>query len=103
MKTNMTFHASVERFDRICFLIDLFKGDFGKPLISIAHTDKPVKEELTSNGIVIVRNLEDVVITMYLCSIKKAQYFGSVSGKMLTDNQWKQIKANQKYSQYMAA
>lgn len=103
MKTNMTFHASVERFDRICILIDLFNGDFGRPLICITNDKNAVKEELTTNGIVIVRNLEDVVITMYLCSIKKAQYFGAVSGKMLTDNQWKQIKANQKYSHLMAA
>ena len=98
MTSGMTIHASVERYDRISAIIDLFNGDFGETIIKVWEERRKTFQELTSNGIVIVRTADDTVITMYLCSVQRAKFFRAASGKTLTRNQWKRIEANQKFA-----
>lgn len=97
MKMTMTKHAKVERYDRICAIIDLFNGDLGETLIT-SPSDSPDKvQELTTKGVVIIRTLDNLLVTMYLCNPSKAKFFGASSGKMLTRAMWKRIYDNQKY------
>ena len=95
--TVMTRHASVERFDRISKIIDIFNGDFGETIIRVKDEKDGHWQELTTNGVFVVKGRDNVVITMFICSIKQANYFVAASGKMLTKNQWKRIRNNQKY------
>ena len=102
MTRNMSRHASVDRFDRISAIIDLFKGDFGEVIIRVWDEKYNNYQELTSNGVVIARGEDGTVVTMYLCNIQKAKFFGASSGVMLTRNQWKRIQENQKYQKLCA-
>ena len=102
MKTNMSKHAQIDRYDRISAIIDLFNGDIGETIIRLWDDGHGTFQELTSKGVVIARGEDGTVVTMYLCNLRKAQYFGAVSGKMLTRNQWKRIQENQKYNKLLA-
>ena len=97
MKANMTKHAKIDRYDRICAIVDLFNGDIGETVIRVWSKKYNSFQELTSNGVVISRSANDMIITMFLCNMDKARYFCASSGKELTKNQWKRIKENQKY------
>lgn len=102
MKANMSKHARVDRFDRISAIIDLFNGDFGETIIRVWDEKYNNFQELTSNGIVIARGADGTVVTMFLCNIQRAKFFGATSGVMLTRNQWKRIQENQKYMKLCA-
>ena len=102
MKTNMTKHASIERYDRICAIIDLFNGDLGDTIVKVWDEKYNTFQELTSNGVVIARGADGVVVTMFLCNVQRARFFGAASGVMLTRNQWKRIQENQKYAKLIA-
>ena len=95
--TMMTRHASVDRFDRISKIIDLLNGDFGETIIRVRDDRDGNWQELTTNGVFVVKGRDNVIITMFLCSVKQANYMIAASGKMLTKNQWRRIRDNQKY------
>jgi len=101
MKLIMTNHAKVERYDRICAIVDLFNGDLGEVVISTAGCQEGRIQELTSKGVVIVRSTDNVLITMFLCNVNKAKFF-ETQGKFLTRAMWERIKANQKYQKLAA-
>ena len=99
MTMKMTKHAQIERYDRICAIVDMFNGDIGETLITRPVTGDPSKiQKLTTKGVVIIQAADsNTLITMYLCGPSKAKFFGASSGKMLTRAMWKRIYDNQKY------
>lgn len=103
MKMVMTNHAMIDRADRIGAIVDYLKGDLGEVVITAAGRQKGLKQELTSNGVLIVRTIDNVLVTMYLCSIKQAQWFERTANKYLTRNQWQRINANQRHKELINA
>lgn len=102
MKTNMSKHAYIDRFDRISAIVELFNGDLGETLIRVWDEKYNNYQELTTKGVVIARGEDGTVVTMFLCNIRRAKFFGATSGVMLTRNQWKRIQDNQKYAELCA-
>ena len=96
MKTNMSKHACVDRFDRISAIIELFNGDIGETLIRVWDEKYNNFQELTTKGVVIARGADGTG------NIQRAKFFGATSGVMLTRNQWKRIQENQKYMKLCA-
>ena len=73
MKTNMTIHAYMDRMDRIEYIIDNI--GLGKPICDtyVVRDDLPAHMTLTTTGIMIVRNLDDKIITVYIASMGQAK------------------------------
>lgn len=68
----MTKHAQVDRYDRICTIIDHF--GIGEPQYSCLAPEGNRRYVLTTTGVFLVVGLDDVLITAYMCSINSAIY-----------------------------
>lgn len=71
-KSKFSNHCINDRADRIAFI--LIKTGTGDPVVSNkSQTDKGACiEELTTEGVLIVRGMTGTVITMYYCSYAQA-------------------------------
>lgn len=101
----LTFHAQVERKDRIFAIIDHFNGDFGTPvahMFSTTHnpTGEPRKYTLFSTGIVMVTDQADTcIITMFIGNMDYATLIYKTNypyRAYLPNNLYKQIIQNKK-------
>lgn len=75
MKMNLTFHAQVERADRIEKIIDTI--GFGEPYLETppvrdAITNRVTTKILTTTGVIIVKNERNAIVTCYVASVKQA-------------------------------
>lgn len=100
MKMTATYHASVERIDRINLIIDLFKGDWGTPVCAVQSISNPTSEcVLTTNGIIVVRGITTKkLLTMWVASIDQAVaiYKEATHQRYLPNGLYAQVLANQK-------
>lgn len=66
-----TYHARVERFTRIEYIIEVFKGEFGKPIAEIVEGD--TKRTLTTNGIIVISGVTTgKLVTMWIATVAQA-------------------------------
>lgn len=72
MKKNLTYHASIERNDRLNFIVEYI--GIGEEFCVCPHETDPTKEEvLTTTGVLVVRNIKThMIITMFPCGMPKA-------------------------------
>ena len=101
----MTFHAQVERQDRIFNIVSHFKGDLGTPIaymFSDTHsTDGTFRRyTLYSTGVVMVTDEADTcVITMFMANMDYATLIYKTNypyRTMLPNNLYKRIIQNKK-------
>ena len=100
MKTNMTFHARVERDNRLEFIIDTV--GIGEVICETNRPDdsygKPVKMRLTDTGVIIVTSQENKIITAYIATISEAigVYREATTRHELPSGLYKKIRQNEK-------
>lgn len=100
IKTNLTAHARFDRAARFEYIIDTI--GFGEPITRLAEIDprnnKPVVYELTTTGVVIVRDPKNVVITAYIAGYEQATRIWRNSNpiKNMPSFLYKKIKQNEK-------
>ena len=70
--TNMSYHATEERKDRFA-TIEQLTGWGHSCAIAVGHIDKTTTETLTSTGVVIVRNQDNMIITAYIARVGQAK------------------------------
>lgn len=99
-KSNLTAHARFDRADRFEYIIDTI--GFGEPVTRLSEIDprngKPVVYELTSTGVIIVRDRKNVVITAYIAGIEQATrvWRSSSASKNMPSYLYRKIKQNDK-------
>lgn len=78
--TNTTYHAGVERANRLQALEDTL--GFTKPVLEVEVYEEEKRYLLTSSGIIIVKNLyRDIVITAFMANVAQAYRLYKMSGK----------------------
>lgn len=73
MKTNMTHHAKNDRMARLEYIVDTV--GVGKVIATSIELDKYNREtisELTTTGVIIIRNTERMVVTAYIAEMNQA-------------------------------
>ena len=71
MKTNVSAHIQRDRMERISYIIDAFKGEFGKPIAEAPEGD--AIRTLTDKGIIIVTGITTgKIITMWIATVSQA-------------------------------
>lgn len=71
MNKNVSKHIQYDRVERIEFIIDAFKGEFGSPIAEAPEGD--AVRTLTDKGVLIVTNLyTNKVITMWIATVAQA-------------------------------
>lgn len=73
MKTNMTAHAKLDRMARLEYIIDTV--GIGKVAVRVQDLDEYNRIaifELTTTGVIIVRNAENMVVTAYIARVQQA-------------------------------
>ena len=70
MNKNLSRHVTEDRMERVLFIIDAFKGDFGKPIAEDPEGD--AVRTLTDKGILIVTNLQTgKLVTMWIATVEQ--------------------------------
>ena len=101
MKTNMTAHADRDRRSRLEYIIDTV--GVGKVIVASHEIDeynRPVCYELTTTGIIIVKNKDNMVVTAFFSGLEFAtKVWQNVHGskKKLPPVVAAQIKRNSTY------
>lgn len=73
MKTNMTEHARKDRQSRLEYIIDTVGvGKVAVRYQDIDEKNRIVIFELTTTGVIIVRNAENMVVTAYIAEMRQA-------------------------------
>ena len=67
---NLTYHARVERMDRIIYILTSI--GLGVPVAEKFWEHSQTKCVLTNTGVMIVYSKEDTIITMYLVTVQEA-------------------------------
>lgn len=71
MTKKVSYHAKVERMERISYIIDYCKGEFG-PAIAETYDNNNGKVVLTEKGIVIVYNATtNNLVTMFIATVSQ--------------------------------
>jgi len=73
MKTNLTSHAHYDRQARLEYIIDTI--GVGKVAVSSFEIDsqnRPVNYELTTTGVIIVKNKDNMVVTAFIAEMNQA-------------------------------
>ena len=98
MKSNMTYHAFNERFERISFILDTI--GMGEPVVSIRD---PYHEDtikvLTNTGIIIVNGeTSKKIVTVFIATMDQAMavYKIATNNKRMPERLYNKIKENQK-------
>lgn len=94
MVATLSRHARLDRAERIDKIIDLLDGDFGATIIRYWDEMRQSYSNLTENGVLIITDYNNKVITMYFCSIDRATAVAHKAHKRLTENQINRIKKN---------
>ena len=103
----MTFHAQVERFDRITKIVTHFNGDLGSPvahMFSDSHSQNGIERRYTlyDTGIIIVSDkLDTCVITMFMANIDYATLIWRTNypfRTLLPNSVYKNVKRNKKFA-----
>lgn len=93
-------HVSEERMDRIGYIIDVFKGCFGKEEFYY-ECENDRRMVLTSKGIIFIQGISNPqIITMYIATVSQATYIyrhsHTAKGKNMPQKLYNQILKNQK-------
>ena len=71
MTKKVSYHAKVERMERISYIIDFCGGEFG-PAIAETYDNNDGKVVLTEKGIVIVYNaITSNLVTMFIATVNQ--------------------------------
>lgn len=92
MTKTVSYHARHERQNRIDFIIDWCKGEFGAPIATAYDADGKGKRVLTDKGLLIVYSAADnKLITMWIASVLQgvAVYKASHKGQEVP---WKMMQ-----------
>lgn len=102
MKTAITRHVAVERFDRIEYIIDTI--GLGERILfeSIIPNSQNVmrKMQLTDTGVILVKPLDaDILITAWIATIEQAVRISKRSGRnKMPEALYRRIKNNKRYA-----
>ena len=81
--TNMSYHAQEERKNRLTFIKAL---GIGVPVATVEKKDEQGRKyykTLTSTGVMVIRNTDNMIITLYLAGINQAiQVFRESYGRV---------------------
>ena len=101
MQKNITTHVSVERFDRIEYIIDTI--GLGDSIIMEANIKNPQnimrKMQLTNTGVILVKPVDrEVVITAWIASLNQVvQIYRTRGYAKMPEYVYRLVKKNQKY------
>ena len=93
----MTYHARVEREERINYIIDTV--GIGEPVVKVQRPKDKRYMTLTNTGVIIITGSDNVIITMYIGTIDEAlmTYRNATKMHNMPDGLYKKVKAVQKY------
>lgn len=101
MKNKLTRHTSVERYDRLEYIVDTI--GFGDSILfeaMIPNAENVMRKmQLTNTGVIIVKPLDaDIVITAWIATIEQAVRISKRSGhQKMPESLYRRIKNNKKY------
>lgn len=101
--TKVSRHISIERLNRVEYIIDMFNGNFGEEVYSCTDGEENnCRKVLTSKGIIYIQSLTNhKIITMYIATVQQAYYIYVHSHKRTTDfmpqKLYNQIKKNKRF------
>lgn len=100
IKRNATVHVSVERIDRMNYIIDHL-GDFGDEILleAIVRNPQGINRlyQITNKGVMIIRPLDDtsLVVTAWIATIDQAMKMARMLNRhRIPDSLYKRIIAN---------
>lgn len=99
MKTNMTGHAFNDRMARFEYIVDTVGiGKITARYQDVDENNRIVVFELTTTGVIIVRNKDNMVVTAYIAEMKQAfKVWRSVNGnKKIPSSLYEKIRQNQR-------
>lgn len=89
MTKTVSYHAQVERQERISFIIDATKGEFGKMICSVSDSSNNTKRVLTEKGIIIILdNDTERLVTMYFGTVAQITQLYRSATKEKTCPKW---------------
>ena len=93
----MTYHARVEREERINYIIDTI--GVGEPVAKFQRENDKRYMTLTNTGVIIITGSDNIIITMFIGSIDEAikTYRSATNRRDMPDGLYRKIKSVQKY------
>lgn len=72
MTKTISYHAQYERQERINYIIDMVRGDFGEMICSSCETRNNCKRTLTNKGLIILTDIDtNRLVTMYFGTVNQ--------------------------------
>lgn len=93
--SNVSYHAIAERKGRFD-TIEQLTGWGHTCAVATGHIDKTTTETLTSTGVVIVRNQDNMIITAYIARVGQARriWEQATNGKVFPRKLWNRVHYN---------
>lgn len=98
MTINMTYHAKVERIDRLVHIAQTV--GFGEEIIlTCINRENNTRECLTETGVIMIKAMHDeTLVTAFIANIDKASAMYSSMGRKIPQYIARKIRNNKKYN-----
>lgn len=93
--TNISYHAKANRENRFQMIENL--TGWGQPCaVATGHIDKTTVETLTTTGVIIVRNKDNMIVTAYIARVGQAKrvWREAKNGESIPQSLWNRIHYN---------
>lgn len=101
MQKNTTYHFSVERYERVSYIIDCI-GLGDKVVLEAPSRKDPTKViQITNTGVTLIKTIkDDTFITAWITSIDQLYCIAKECNYAIPNYLYKCVKANQRYKKH---